>query len=325
MTAPPDPPAAPDRPLPRPPAIVPLEGEDGRAFARWTFPAFRERLAPLDGTSLAFGAWAGDRPVGLALAHRAGGAVVLLSVSVDPAWRRCGIAARLLAALAAAVPDGQRLTVTYSSKLPAREAFEALLRRAGWGAPVLQSMRAAGTPGAVLAWAERHAPALRVLRSYDLRLWKDATPEDHAEVRRLIDSGAIDADFSPFAMAAQFEHWPDNSWLIRRDRVAAGWMFARLQPPDTVWYHGAAVRRDLEQTGPLLMMFHRVHQVAAERLGPDSVWRIDSFPRTPAMLAFMRRRVAAFAGFLDELYRVDGPSRPEKAPDPAAPPDARTV
>lgn len=286
--------------------IAALEG-DGNAFARLTYPAYRSFLAPVGMGTVAFGAWVGDIPAGLILARRLEEGTALLSVSVASGWRRCGVGGRLMEALAAEVPAGERLTATYSSRLPARAAFEGLLRRQGWGEPALQSMRAAGTPRAVLEWAEAHSPALRVLRGYGLALWRDATPDDRAEVERLIAAGAIDADFGPFAMAAQFEHWPDNSWMVRRDGVVVGWMFARLEPPDTVWYHGAAVRRDIEHIGPLLLMFHRVHQVAAERLGPDSTWRIDSFPRTPAMLAFMRRRIATFASFVDELYRVDRP------------------
>lgn len=305
------------------PDIIPLQGDAG-AFARRSFPAFREQLSPLGSDSVAIGAragaLAGARPVGLILAQRHPGGAVLLSVSVDPVWRRRGVGARLVEALVAALPDGDTLSATYSSRLPERAAFEALLRRTGWDAPELQAMRAAGTPRAVLDWAESHAPALRVLRGYTLALWKDATAQDHAEVRRLIAEGDIDADFSPFAMMEQFQHWPDNSWLVRRDGVTVGWMFARLQPPATVWYHGAAMRRSLEQTGPLLMLFHRVHQVAQEALGPDSVWRIDSFPRTPAMLGFLRRRVAAFASFLDELHRVRRPGAPSvHRPDPIDP------
>ncbi|MBK1837773.1 GNAT family N-acetyltransferase [Azospirillum sp. YIM B02556] len=296
--------ANPPSPALPPHRIATLQG-DASAFARLTYPAYRNMLAPVGIGTVAFGAWIGDAPVGLILACREEGRTTLLSVSVASGWRRCGIGGRLMEMLAAAVPAGERLTATYSSRLPARAAFEGLLRRCGWGAPVLQSMRAAGTPRAVLDWAKAHSPALRVLRSYGLALWRDATPDDRAEVEQLIGSGAIAAEFSPFAMAAQFEHWPDNSWLVRREGKVIGWMFARLELPDTVWYHGAAVRRDVEHLGPLLLMFHRVHQVAAERLGPDSTWRIDSFPRTPAMLAFMRRRVAAFAGFVDELYRVD--------------------
>ncbi len=289
-------------------------------FARRTFPAFRDRLNPIGPDSVALGAQVGAVPVGLILAQRRSGGATLLSISVDPAWRRKGIGTQLMRALITKLADSQCLITTYSSQLPERAAFEALLRRSGWDDPELQSMRAAGTPRAVLDWAECHAPALRVLRGYTLALWKDATPKDHLDVERLISEGEIAPDFSPFIMMEQFQHWPENSWMIRRDGVVVGWMFARLQPPNTVWYHGAAMRKSLEHIGPLLMMFHRVHQVAARELGPDSIWRIDSFPRTPAMLAFMRRRVAGFANFLDELYRVRwcSPSSAHR-PDPIDP------
>lgn len=107
-------------------------------FASFTFPAyFQQWQARVPMTAV--GAYAGDTPVGLALALRpADNQAEALSLFVAPAFRGQGLATTLLGALEGALlAEGARVvTCTYTTGTPSTPAVERVLARAGWAPPV---------------------------------------------------------------------------------------------------------------------------------------------------------------------------------------------
>ena len=205
-------------------------------YAALTFPGLApgsRRLAALSGELLGVSAMAGGTMVGLAIAERsaqAPGQATVCSLMVAPAWRRQGIAARLLRHLQRFVSQQgvEALALRYHTSAATPSPVEPLLARLGWPAPrtdfvLLQSSaeRLTGT-----GWDTRFP----IAAPYTLFAWADATAAD------LATALTLDAppDLLPPSTAADLE--PAVSLGLRWHGALVGWLIAHRVDARTVRY-----------------------------------------------------------------------------------------
>ncbi|GAB2180932.1 hypothetical protein DLREEDagrD3_11550 [Denitratisoma sp. agr-D3] len=287
--------------------IAPVRQRDGR-LAALTYPRWRKVLMPdanAEDTGLrppfaAIAAWDSDTPLGLALTiHDAQWpAARLASVFVVPAHRRRGIGLALLAA----VEQYQReqgkgeLMALHTDGLPARVAFEALLRAGGWDAPQLYRLRLAGRADWVTTAERDWAPILARLQ----RQGWSATPwaaADEADLAR-VDALAATAPELMRPLPDQPRYEASSLLLRRRDEVV-GWIQAveEIQPRHILYPVGYVIP-ELQRSAWLVAGLVAACRRQMDALGGDSVCHYETAADNKAMQGIMLNRLADRDGLL---------------------------
>jgi GNAT superfamily N-acetyltransferase len=274
----------------------------GERYQELTFPAYRPLLARLgtDPSIVAVGATRFDRPVGLALAQRPQGwnAAAVLSVYVRPGYRRAGLGTDLLAALEGQLQASgcQWAYATYLSDSPGIEAFEAVLRRREWAAPVCRLVIHRGTAASMESapWLSRY----RLPPELTIFPWRDLTPEDR---QAILDRQArrpwYSEELSPFFEEENIEYM--NSLGLRHQGQVIGWMITHRTGPHTVRYSRLHIDADPRFRGRspcLLAASIKLHMAYATLRGMrdrlEAVWAIS--PANPPMMRFAERRLKPY-------------------------------
>jgi len=286
-------------------------------FEIFTFPRYRPMLLGTEQPEtlrerLAVGAWLGDRPAGLALYSRPfdeGWRRRLLSVMVSPQLRRHGLGARLLSrGEALAIEKGaKRLTAVHSSHLPARVAFEALLRKSGWSAPKAYEYRIAGKAGWALRAAQDWAFVISRLRErgYGSTLWSDIRDADRESIARMVEADLSESErvFDPFPAEKKLQLIPELSLLLRRHGEIVGWILgSRGAVPDSVYYSHGYVLPSVRHAGWLMAAVLEACQLQAVRLGEDSLSVFETSPDNQGMRLFMERQLKPYSLWSDSRY-----------------------
>lgn len=314
------------------------------AFNAFTYPRFR---AQLDGTAqpalrarqLAVGAWLHGLPVGLAYLSEpllpgaqpegfeassvdtAGCMRQLLSVMVQPLLRGIGIGRLLLehAAQLAAADGTLRLHAVHSSRLPARAAYEALLRAAGWSDPVLHERRIVGKARWIIDSEARWAPLRERWRAggYSADPWSSVGDAEREELARIIREQLVDADrgFDPLVPRLLQGSLPELSLLLRRHGRIVGWLIGWPGLlPDSVWYAQGYVLPEVQAQGWLLAGMRDVSERQLERMGPDSLCMFHTSGNNAAMQRLMERRFGPHADWTDARYLSEKALAPLSSP-----------
>jgi uncharacterized protein (TIGR03032 family) len=208
-------------------------------YAGLTFPSLApgsQQLAALTGELLAVSAMAGGTMVGLAIAERTpDGQATLVSLLVEPGFRRRGIALHLMVYLQRflAQQGVQALRVSYHASASLATSFEPLLTRLGWPAPQTDFVLIQSHVDKLAAtgWATRYA----LKPAYSLFPWIEAT---HADLATAPTLGAP-AVLLPPRGAEGLE--PAVSLGLRHQGVLVGWLIAHRVALDTVRYSSVFV------------------------------------------------------------------------------------
>ena len=300
-------------------------------FAGMTFPVYRHLLAlepaprhPEQGETrciapLAVAAWVGEVPVGLLLAETplegpaAAAATVppaasppipppeVLSVFVQPAMRRQGVAAALFRGLEEEL--GRRgfgqVDVVYTTGRAGSEAVERLLRRDGWSPPTARTVLVHLVPAEFVAselFAERRMENLDP--GFEIFPWAELPPAEREALRaaderqRWVTPGlaAWKYDTEPYDTVA--------SVGARFEGEVVGWVIAQPINATAVRYLASFMRKDLSRRGRILPLY-RASLARAAAAGRELATFVTPVIY-PSMIRFIHRWMAPHARLVAE-------------------------
>ena len=296
--------AAPDTPI-RYQRVFHLTPENLAPYTPLTFPSLAPgsaALSRIQGELLGLSAMAAGVMVGFAVAERrADGGAQLLSLKVDPLWRRRGIGTGLLQRLMVflAKENIAPLSLRYRASPEIGACFEPILSRLGWSRPRTDFLLLEGQSPqlAAIDWADRHP----IAAPYSLLPWQALTGEQRAQ------AAALDAptELQPPAEPRSLE--PAICLALLHHGTPVGWLIAHRTGVNSVRYSSlfvAPAHRCRARALALLSEgFRRQHAAAI----PTARAAIDR--RNTAMLRLLKRHLGAHLSSI-------GRSRFSQAPPP---------
>ncbi len=299
-------------------AVFPLRSADLAAASSLTFPSYRSLLPHgLTGEVhnglivFALVARAGDTPVGLVMAELPQAVVAngddtqsqkvarLISVCVTPAWRRCGVAARLMQSMEDALRqrEGVWLTTSYTTRMPAWQSFERLLAACQWSAPEPRMLMSLGYCTEVVK-----APWLSALSKaspgFELFEWSQLSADEVVKLQHDVAIGEIPGTLSPFSDVEEIE--PSISVGVRHGGEVVAWMIVTRSPliPNALCYRSKYVRpklRNAQSLGPLVLAEAIRRHVASPIMGERPVGAFGmSVETSTKMINFFRKRLSHY-------------------------------
>lgn len=226
-------------------SIRAVAAAEADAVASLTWGAYRSVLSMNRDADLeaarpcCFAAWNGDNPVGLLVSavskehKREEGWQSLLSLTVAPSWRRCGIARQLLTALETDLVDHAvgSLAAQYSDRLPEAQAFGQLLISAGWAEPSATRYRICGEVRDTAALFRNRDNLLKRLAGGGFRVhsWRERGEEGARFADAVIAQGGAPDWARPAIWDKTLD--PDLSLVITDSgERPAGWVICEYQP-----------------------------------------------------------------------------------------------
>jgi uncharacterized protein (TIGR03032 family) len=278
-------------------------------YAELTYPSLApgsSALARIQGELLGLSAMAAGVMVGFAVAERrADGGAQLLSLKVDPAWRRRGIGTGLLQRLMVFLAKEAiaPLTLRYLASPEIGACFEPILARLGWSSPRTDFVLLEGRSDqlAAIDWAERHP----IAAPYRLLPWSELPEQQRAQAAALDAPPELQPPVDPQGLETSI-----CLALLHHEQLV-GWLIAHRTSPNSVRYSSLFVNpahRGRARALALLSEGFR-HQHAAGI--PTARAAIDR--SNTAMLRLLKRHLGAHLSSI-------GRSRFSQAPPPPAPP-----
>lgn len=298
--------------------VSPLRSADIAAVSNLTFPAYRSYLPHCLTDEVQYGfvvlalvARAGDIPVGLVMVElppnvEANGGETqnpktarLISISVAPAWRRCGIASRLILSMGAELRKRACiwLITSYTTRMPAWQSFESLLATCQWSAPEPRMLMSLGYCTEVVK-----APWLSALTKaspgFELFEWSQLSADEIVKLQHDVAMGEIPGTLSPFADVEEIE--PSISVGVRHGGEVVAWMIVTRSPliPNALCYRSKYVRpklRNAQSLGPLVLAGAIRRHVASPIMGERPVGAFGmSFEASTKMINFFRKRLSPY-------------------------------
>jgi GNAT superfamily N-acetyltransferase len=266
-------------------------------FHAMTFPAYAAQL----GRETFYGveAWAGDRPVGLALANRiTDSEAELLSVFVEADCRRQGLGTRLVAQLQAdsRARGLRRLETVFMTGGASTPAVERILARQGWSRPsrrmlVLRTTLAAIQQATWLTLAPNLPPGFTVIP------WAALDPTlKHNLALEQAASPWIPEILSPFRF--EIGHDRATSMALLHDGRIRGWLLSHLIGLDSIRFSCAYVHPRAQGLARLIPMIAEAIR-ASEAAGYfHASWAVSYHQRR--MIEFMDKHFAPWCTFRGE-------------------------
>lgn len=288
-------------------------------YAELTFPSLApgsSALARIQGELLGLSAMAAGVMVGFAIAERqANGGAQLLSLKVDPAWRRRGIGTGLLQRLMVFLAREAiaPLSLRYKASPELSAGFEPILSRLGWSPPRTDFVLLEGRSDqlAAIDWADRHP----ISAPYSLLPWSQLSEAQRAQ------AAALDAppELQPPADPRGLE--PTIGLALLHHNSPVGWLLAHRTSPSSVRYSSLFVAPAHRGRARALALmneaFRRQHAAAI----PTARAAIDR--RNTAMVRLLKRHLGAHLSSIGRSRLTQGPSLqlpPQQAPPPEPPP-----
>jgi uncharacterized protein (TIGR03032 family) len=256
-------------------------------YAPLTFPTLApgsSAVARIQGELLGLSAMASGVMVGFAIAERrADGGAALLSLKVDPAWRRRGIGTGLLQRLMVflAKEGIAPLALRYKANAEISACFEPILARLGWSTPRTDLLLLEGRSDqlAAIDWADRFP----ITAPYSLLPWEALTDEQLAEAAAL----EAPSELQPPPDSQSLE--PSISLALLHHNNLVGWLLAHRTGATNVRYSSLFVtpghRSRARGLALLSEGFRRQHAAAV----PTARSAIDG--RHTAMLRLLQRHL----------------------------------
>jgi uncharacterized protein (TIGR03032 family) len=286
-------------------------------YAELTFPSLAAGssvLARIQGELLGLSAMAAGVMVGFAVAERrADGGAQLLSLKVDPSWRRRGIGTGLLQRLMVflAKEGIAPLELRYRASPEMSACFEPILARLGWSQPRIDFVLLEGRSEhlAAIDWCDRFP----ITDPYSLLPWQALTGEQHAQ------AAALDAplELQPPADPRGLE--PSTSLALLHHNTPVGWLLAHRTGAASVRYSSlfvAPAHRGRARALALLSEgFRRQHATAI----PTARAAIDR--HNTAMLRLLKRHLGTYLSSIGRSLVTEGPTLASPSPPPPLIPD----
>ena len=272
-------------------------------YVELTFPSLapgNSALSRIKGELLGLSAMADGVMVGLAIAEcQPNGTAKLLSLKVEPSWRRRGIGTGLLKQLMAflAKEGIAPLTIRYKASPELRTCFEPILARLGWSNPRTDLVLLEGRSQqlAAIDWADRFP----IAAPYRLLPWHQLNE------RQISQAGTLGAPAELQPPVDQRGLEPAISLALIYNDNPVGWLLAYRTEADSVRYSSLFLapnhRGRARGTALLAEGFRRQHNAAI----PTA--RAAIAPNNTAMLHLLRRHLSP------HLHRI-GYSRISQAP-----------
>ena len=308
--------AAPDTPI-RYQRVFHLTPENLAPYSPLTFPSLAPgsaALARIQGELLGLSAMANGVMVAFAVAERrADGGASLLSLMVEPAWRRRGIGTGLLARLMLfiAKEGNAPLGLRYQHSPEIGATFEPILARLGWSSPRTDFVLLEGQSPqlAAIDWADRHP----IAAPYRLLTWPELSEAQLAQVADLdappelqppVDSRGLE----PSICLALLHHEELVGWLIAHRTGANSVRYSSLyvSPP----HRGRARALALLSEG-----FRRQHAAAI------AIARAAIDRRNAPMLRLLKRHLGKHLSGIGRSRFSQAPPPPAPPPPPSSGPD----
>ncbi|QRY70608.1 GNAT family N-acetyltransferase (plasmid) [Ensifer sp. PDNC004] len=197
----------------------------------------------------------------------------LLSLSVDSAHRRRGIAKSLLALSAEAAGESGTPTLftTYSHHMGSRTHFERTLAACGWTSPEPMEYMIVGQAKWVRAAEREWAPVLaRAARQgFSMSAWTDVSDADRVEIDAAIRSGEAPAEWHPDLFLKDGNE--AFSLLLRYREKIVGWIIGERDGDLCVHYRRGCLFPPYRKYGFLIVGLYEACRRQAALLGEDSV------------------------------------------------------
>ncbi len=280
-------------------------------YAALTFPSLAvgsSAAARIQGELLGLSAMAEGAMVGLAIAERlADGGALLLSLKVDPLWRRRGIGTGLLQRLMGFLArEGiSPLQLRYRTSPELSRCFEPILARLGWSTPRSDFLLLEGRsePLAAIDWADRFP----IQPPYHLLPWHQLNAAQDEQARALQAPATLRPPADPNGLEASI------SLALLHHQAPVGWLLVHRTEPASVRYSSLFVAPAHRGRGRALALlsegFRRQHAAAIP------LARAAVAPDSAAMLRLLQRHLAP------HLSRI-GRSCISEAPRLRPPPDS---
>jgi GNAT superfamily N-acetyltransferase len=313
--------AASDTPI-RYQRVFHLTPENLAPYSPLTFPSLAPgsaALARIQGELLGLSAMANGVMVAFAVSERrADGGASLLSLMVEPPWRRRGIGTGLLQRLMVFVARENiaPLTLRYRTSPEINACFEPILARLGWTQPRTDFVLLEGRSDqlAVIDWADRHP----IAAPYSLLPWHALTGEQRAQ------AAALDAptELQPPAEPRGLE--PAICLALLHHGTPVGWLLAHRTGPNSLRYSSLFVAPGHRSRARALALlaegFRRQHAAAI----PTARAAIDR--RNTAMLRLLKRHLGVHLSSIGRSRLTQAPSlqAPPLQAQPLEPPPPQT-
>jgi GNAT superfamily N-acetyltransferase len=274
-----------------------MEQEDSKVLSLYTpliFPSHLDKLKSsfLESSEfLSFVAEDKGAVIGLALAEycSAKNSATLHSIMVPQKHRRKGIASALLVELSRhlALQGCHTIEASYTSRLKAKESFEALLRSNGWSSPWKRILFCRGIIKRIeaeAAWVKR---ARKTSKGFSMFSWSELSSEERSDLQAGIDSGDIPFELSPFYKEDLIQ-WETSVGLRYHDRVV-GWQVNHTVPelPATIRYSRTFVEERFQRLGRAITLMSESVYRHCEHVESD-------FPYFLSDVAYQREAMVRF-------------------------------
>ena len=272
-------------------------------YVALTFPALAPgstALSRIKGELLGLSAMAAGKMVGFAIGEsQADGSAQLLSLKVDPSWRRRGIGTGLLQRLMVlTAKEGiAPLTLRYKASLELSTCFEPILARLGWSPPRSDFVLLEGRSDqlAAIDWADRYP----ITEPYSLLPWHQLGES------QICLASTLDAPTELLPPTDSRGLEPSISLALLHNDAPVGWVLAHRTETDSVRYSSLFValgHRNRARAMTLLAEgFRRQHNAEI----PIARAAIDH--RNMAMLRLLKRHLG------EHLHKIST-SRLSQAP-----------
>lgn len=285
-------------------------------YAALTFPSLApgsSALTRIQGELLGLSAMVAGVMVGLAIAERqVNGGAQLLSLKVDPAWRRRGIGTGLLQRLMAflAKEGIAPLSLRYKASAETSACLEPILARLGWSPPRTDFVLLEGRSDqlAAIDWADRFS----ISAPYSLLPWSQLNEAQRAQVAAIEAPSELRPPGDPRGLD------PAIGLALLHHNTPVGWLLAHRTGATSVRYSSLFVAQGHRGRGRALALlaegFRRQHAAAI----PTARAAIDR--RNHAMLRLLKRHLGAHLIAIGRSrFSQAPPLRPP--PPPTTPPD----
>ncbi len=244
-----------------------------------------------------------DRPIGLILAHilKPKLEATLLSLYVDPLFRRRGIATKLLSNFENVMKKFSlhKVHLRFFCEESFPTYLESFLRHVKWPSPKLHNLYYGGPIMNLkqAAWVKRYS----LPQQYRIIPWSEITHADREKIRfHQEDTLWYPPALDPFYTESKLE--PLNTLCLRDQDEIIGWVMTEKLSLDTIRYHSLFIRKDLEKRAYGVYLLAEALMRQLESPIPFAIF--ETLASNERMIQFTKKRLMPFCDRRGRIYHV---------------------